>query len=172
MRNVIRTACVLAMIGITPAFATEQLNQYVPGAQQVGEGRFSFFLWDVYDAALFAPNGQWKEGKPFALRLTYLRDLEGKKIADRSAEEIRGLGFRDEVKLADWHSQMKGIFPDVSANISLTGIYTSEGESIFFEDNKEIGRITDPEFGRYFFNIWLSKNTSAPELRKKLLGHS
>lgn len=172
MRNILRTACALAMIGITPALAMAQMNQYIPNAQEVGQGRFSVMFWDVYDATLYAPQGQWQKGQPFALRLTYLRDIKGKKIADRSAEEIRNLGFHDEVKLADWHSQMKNIFPDVSENVSLTGIYTAQGESIFFQNNSEIGRIKDPDFGHYFFNIWLSQKTSAPELRKKLLGHS
>lgn len=172
MRKALRLACVMTMIGITPVMAMDQMSHYIPNAKPVGEGRFSVMFWDVYDATLYAPDGKWNIGAPFALRLTYLRDIDGEKIADRSVEQMRALGFDDEIKLADWHSQMKNIFPDVSENVSLTGIYTSEGASIFFENNKEIGRINDPDFGRYFFNIWLDHKTSAPELRKKLLGHS
>ncbi len=170
MRNVVRIACLMAVIGITPAHALDYIKVSVPEAQPVGKGRMSVMFWDVYDAVLYAPGGAWREDKPFALSLTYLRDLEGRAIADRSAEEIRKLGFADEVRLAAWHSQMRRIFPDVTEGTTLTGIYTAKGESVFYRHGEETGRITDPEFGRYFFNIWLDPRTSAPELRAQLLG--
>ena len=62
------------------------------------------------------------------------------------------------------------IFPNVSENTSLVGVYTKEGTSIFYKDELEIGRVIDPEFGMAFFNIWLSEKTTEPELRRKLLG--
>ena len=42
--------------------------------------------------------------------------------------------------------------------------------AVFYKDNTEIGRIKDPAFSVAFFNIWLGDKTSAPELRRKLLG--
>jgi hypothetical protein len=170
MREVIRMSCVLAMLGVSPAYAFDHIRAHVPDAQTVGKGRMSVLFWDVYDAELFAPKGTYITQKPFALSLTYLRDLDGQDIADRSVEEIRNLGFHDELKLATWHTQMKNIFPDVTHGTVLTGVYNSEGVSIFFNGDKEIGRIRDKEFGLYFFNIWLDRNSSAPDLRSKLLG--
>ncbi len=170
MPNVIRIACLMAIIGITPAYALDHIKASIPEAKLVGKGRMSVMFWDVYDAVLYAPGGTWKAGSPLALSLTYLRDLEGRAIADRSAEEIRKLGFTDEIRLAAWHSQMRRIFPDVTDGTTLTGIYNAQGESIFYHHGAEVGRITDPEFGRHFFNIWLDPRTSAPELRAQLLG--
>ncbi len=172
MRNVVRTACALALLGITPAYAIDHIGSYVPNAEKVGYGRLSYMLWDVYDAALYAPDGDWQSDQPFALQLSYLRNIPGEKIADRSAEEIRAQGYTDEVRLADWHAQMRSIFPDVQEGIALTGVFTKTGETIFYKNNQEIGRIKDPEFGNQFFNIWLSPQTSAPDLRRKLLGQS
>lgn len=166
----VRTACVLVLLGITPAYALDHIQSYVPEAQKVGQGRLTYLFWDVYDATLYAPEGAWNDRKPFALQLSYLRTLNGKKIADRSAEEIRGQGFKDEVKLATWHAQMRKIFPDVDEGVNLTGVYTESGETIFYRDNFEIGRIKDPEFSKAFFGIWLDEKTSAPDLRRKLLG--
>jgi hypothetical protein len=161
----------LTLLFIVPAAnAIEPINVNIPDAKQVGEGRMSYLFWDIYDAALFAPKGEWQKNAPFALSLTYLRELNGKAIADRSAEEIRDLGFKDEVILATWHSQMRNIFPDVKEGTTLIGVYTREKESVFFKDNVEIGRISDPDFGTYFFNIWLDPKTTEPELRAKLLG--
>lgn len=172
MRNVVRTACMLALLGITPAYALDHIRTYVPNAEKVGQGRLTYMLWDVYDAALYAPSGDWQSDEPFALQLSYLRNIQGQKIADRSVEEIRAQGFSDEVRLADWHTQMRSIFPNVDEGIALTGVYTNAGETIFYEGDREIGRIKDPQFGRQFFNIWLSPQTSAPDLRRKLLGQS
>lgn len=171
MRSVIRTTCLMAMIGLShPAFALDYIRTAVPAAEPVGKGRLTVMFWDVYDAVLYAPQGRFSEKRPFALSLTYLRDLKGRAIADRSTEEMRSLGFTDEIRLATWHSQMRRIFPDVSNGTTLTGVYTGEGHSVFYRDGREVGRITDPEFGNYFFRIWLDENTSAPDLRAQLLG--
>lgn len=132
----------------------------------------TYMFWDVYDVTLYAPQGDWSPDKPFALQLTYLRKLDGKKIADRSIEEMRGQGMDNEVKLATWHAQLRKIFPDVDNGLRLTGVYTKYGATVFYENNTEIGKINDPEFGQAFFDIWLNEKTSAPGLRSKLLGSS
>lgn len=162
--------CLIAVLAIKPAHATEHIQSYIPNAEKVGEGRLTYLFWEIYDATLYASEGAWQEGEPLALKLSYLRNLEGKKIADRSVEEMRKQGITNEVALATWHSQMRNIFPDVNEGISLTGILTQTGDTIFYKDNTEIGRIRDPLFSRSFFNIWLSEKTSAPDLRLKLLG--
>ena len=170
VKAVVRTACALALLGISPAYALDHIRSHVPKAQKVGEGRLTYMFWDVYDATLYAPQGDWNNDQPFALQLSYLREIEGKKIADRSAEEMRNQGIDDEVKLAAWHTQMRKIFPDVDEGVRLTGIHTDKGEAVFYRDNEEIGRINDPEFSRAFFDIWLNGKTSSPDLRRKLLG--
>lgn len=172
MHKIVRIAALLALLQITPALASERIASYIPDVKPVGTGRLSVFMIDVYDATLFAPAGKWQPGDPLALQLTYLREIKGSKIADRSVEEMRALGIEDEIKLAAWHAQMRRIFPDVDEGISLTGVLSPQGESIFFRNGEEIGRIKDPDFGKAFFGIWLSEKTSAPELRQKLLGAS
>lgn len=170
MHKAIRIAAILAMLNITPALATEYIAPYVSGLKPVGSARMSVLMFDVYDATLFARNGIWAPGDPLALQLTYLRNIKGVAIADRSTEEMRNIGIKDEVKLAAWHSQMKRIFPDVYEGVTLTGILTPNGETVFLKDGREIGHIKDSEFGKAFFGIWLSEKTSAPDLRSRLLG--
>lgn len=167
---------IFAFLLAVPAHAqtATYVHNYVPSAKIVGQGRMSFMFWDIYDAALYAPEGEFKDvkkGHPFALSLTYMRDLKGRDIADRSVQEMRALGFDDELTLATWHGQMRQIFPDVSEGMTLTGFYTAEGESVFYWDAKEIGRIRNPDFGKYFFSIWLAPDTSEPDLRAQLLGY-
>lgn len=165
-------ALLLSLTFILPVQARDAIGANVPNAETVGQGRLRVFFLDVYDATLYAPNGHLNEDKPFAIELSYLRSISGKKIAERSAEEIRNQGFGDEVKLAAWYEQMRNIFPDVVEGDIITGVYTKSGETVFYRQDQEIGRIKDVEFSHHFFNIWLSENTSSPDLRRKLLGSS
>jgi hypothetical protein len=144
---------------------------YVNDSKQVGKGRLTYLFWDIYNATLYAPDGQWVKEKPFALELTYLRNLKGKKIADRTIEEIRKQGFHDEIKLATWHTQLRKIIPNVAKNMSLVGVYTPSGSTRFYFNGDMIGEMNDPQFSDVFFDIWLGEKTSEPYLRQKLLGY-
>ena len=155
-----------------PALASEPVRQSIPGAQLVGEGRLTFAFWDVYDAALYAPQGTLRDDAPHALTIRYLREIAGVKIADRSVQEIRSLGFADEEKLARWQVQMEKIFPDVKEGTVLTAIFIPEQKTIFYSGNSKIGEVRDAEFTQWFAAIWLDENTSEPALRAKLLGLS
>lgn len=171
-KKVICMMSLLTMLGVSPVLAMEDIKEHVPNAQKVGEARLTMMLWDVYDATLIAPNGKWSADKPFALQLTYLRHLDGEKIADRTIKEMRKQGFQDEIKLATWHTQMRQIFPDVYEGDILSGISTKTGTSIFLKNGEQIGQVNDPQFSKTFFAIWLSPETSAPDLRLGLLGQN
>jgi len=150
--------------------ALQDLPQALKNSKLVGQGLFSFMFWDLYTAKLYAPDGVLDKNKPFVLQLEYLRDLSGRRIADKSIEEIRGQGFSDEIRLADWHNQIQAIFPDVRNGETITGVAVPDVETIFYHGTTEIGRVKDGAFTKHFFDIWLSEQTSAPELRMSLLG--
>lgn len=150
------------------------LSEVVVSGQSVGKGLFRYFLWRVYEAELIAPNGQWAYPtgyeKPFALKLTYLRDLSGVAIAERTLDEMRTQGFKDEVLMQQWFDQIKNIFPDVSDGVSLIGVHVPGLGAHFFRGDTYIDTVEDPRFSRQFFDIWLSDKTTGPELRTQLLG--
>ncbi|ADZ69660.1 chalcone isomerase family protein [Polymorphum gilvum] len=142
----------------------------VPAAELVGKGRLTFLGFTVFDAELYAPQGDYEAGRPFALRLTYLRAFSGAAIARRSAEEMRRQGTRDEARLADWERQMRAIFPDVAPGTSITGVRTAEGHAVFYAGGRRLGAIRDAEFARRFFAIWLGPDSREPALRARLVG--
>lgn len=170
MRSKFLIQAALFVSCLSSAYAVESVHLSVPDASVVGRGTLSYAFFDIYDATLYAPQGKWDRSKPFALSITYNWPLEGKSIADRSVQEMRKQGFQDEVKLATWNAQMKSIFPDVRQGTVLTAVHAPGSKTLFYQDNKPIGTIKGDEFGRYFFDIWLSEKTSAPELRRNLLG--
>lgn len=170
MRSLVRTGAALAIMGITPASASDYIQNYVPKAEEVGTGRLNLWFWDIYDATLFAPSGQYDPEKAYALQISYLRDISGEKIADHSVDEMRNQGFEDRAKLDTWYEEMVNIFPDVDKGITLTAVFTPDGKTIFYRNGEDIGTIDDAEFSQQFANIWLSEKTRSPDLRRKLLG--
>jgi len=169
LSSVVRTACVYALLGITPVYAADYIQNYIPEARMVGQGRAHVLIWDVYEAKLYAPGGVYTENQPFALELEYLQELQGRKIADHAVSEMRRLGYKNEMKLAAWHDRMSSIFPDVIPGSIVTGIYMPGGATVFYNGNTQLGKIDDPAFGKEFFRIWLDVRTSTPALRKELL---
>ena len=136
----------------------------------LGQGKLQYLFVHIYDVNLYTNDNYFSFDKDFALKLEYKIKLHGNKIADISTEKIRALGYKDEIKMAAWHAQMKDIFPDVKEGTSLTGFYKPNQPTVFYKDSEKIGTIKDPEFGKWFFGIWLSEKTSEPKLRQAILG--
>lgn len=150
--------------------AIQNLKEHFDAPKIVGQARLTMFFWDIYDASLIAPQGKFAMEQPFALELKYLRSFDGKKIASRSVDEMRKLGMDDEVKLAKWYQEMQDIFPNVKKGEMITGVVDKNQISHFYFNDKLLGKVHDKEFSRWFFSIWLSEQTSEPEMREQLLG--
>jgi hypothetical protein len=146
------------------------VRNLIPDAQIVGGGRLTWFGLHAYDAALYSANARYVEGAPFALQLTYARKFKGALIAERSIAEIRRLDLAQEQELANWQGILGGLFPDVAPGDRLTGVSLGNGHLRFFHNGRELGTITNEQLRRAFFSIWLDPRTSAPDLRRKLLG--
>jgi hypothetical protein len=136
----------------------------------VGAARMQVLFWDIYDARLFAPGGQWSAEQPYALSLVYLRELQGEKIAARSIEEMRKQGIDDELTLARWYEILAGIIPDVAEQDEIVGVADDFGHTRFYLNGALIGEVPEPGFTDAFFSIWLGERSSEPGLRAQLLG--
>lgn len=142
----------------------------VPNLTLQGEGTMRFFGMKVYDIRLWTGMQRFTHAEPFALELIYDMTLKGRDIAERSVTEMRGIGIKDEAKLKRWGEEMAKAFPDVKAGDALIGVSIPGKEARFYNREKLIAAIPDPEFAKAFFDIWLSDKTSAPSVRSKLLG--
>ena len=152
--------------------AAPLVSGLVPGARVVGGGRLTWLGFHAYDAVLYAGNARFDDNAPFALELTYARKFKGAAIAERSVVEIRKLGLADERELAEWQGLLAGVFPDVVSGDRLTGVSQADGTLRFFHNDRALGTLSDERLRRAFFSIWLDPRTSAPDLRRKLLGDS
>ncbi len=174
-RKTLRRLCASAGLILAAShlsLATAGQISAMDGMDLVGEARMEVLFWKVYDARLYAPGGSWSERTPFALSLTYLRDLQGDKIAERSIQEMRKQGFSDELTLARWYGELALIIPDVGDQNEIVGLADENAHTRFYLDGELIGEIKEPDFTRAFFAIWLGEKTSEPEFRDQLLGEN
>ena len=164
--------CLLFTCSAYADTGTKIAARYMSQPEVVGHTTLRVLFWDIYDATLYAPKGHWLATQPHALKLSYRRAFSRHDIAERSAEEIRHLGFSDTKQLQRWQHQMQALFPNVDAQTDLIGVRDAAGHAHFYHNKAYLGQIADPNFSHWFFGIWLSPNTSEPELRQELLGLS
>lgn len=180
----VRSGCAAWLVGVSLAAvaaggvalqAPAEVAGTLPAARLIGQGTLRYFGLAIYDARLwadadFAP-GRY-DAHTFALELHYARSLGGAAIAQRSIAEMRRVGAFDEVQAKVWLDQLTQALPDVKAGDRLTGVRGPGGVTRFYSNGQPTLSIADPEFGRLFFGIWLSGNTSEPALRRELIGQA
>jgi len=153
-----------------PAFAmTSVASKYVNNAELVGESRLHVFLFKVFDARLYATNGEFDATAPFALSLSYLRDIDGSSIVDKTIEEMQRQRDWDAASINGWRQALAEIIPNVNSSTTITGVRTEDAHTHIYRGEELIGRIEDPSFTAAFFDIWLGPSTSEPQLRRELL---
>lgn len=148
--------------------ATSAWDAFLPTPKPVGEGQFRRWGFLIYDATLWSSNGQYKANEPFALRLSYARNVTRDQIVDASIDQMRELGV-DVAQHPDWPDKLRRVFADVNKGDSLTGIYMPGNGAVFFYNNQLTGQV-DEALAQAFFSIWLDPQTTEPDLRLSLLG--
>jgi len=150
-----------------------ELLPVLPQARLHGSSRFRYFGFQVYDAQLWV-SPVFDAAKPFAhtfgLCLIYARSLKARDIAERSIEEMRRQATISDADAQRWTQAMTAAFADVRSGDRLTGLHTPGSGASFFFNGQPTQTIADARFAGLFFGIWLSAATSAPGLRRDLLG--
>ena len=147
----------------------------VPEARLAGEGDYTWFGMRIYRAQLwvgaYGYQGTASATAPFVLELRYARSLDGKKIAEASHEQMQKLGVGTEQQRLAWLATMQRIFPDVKEDQRIAGAYRAgiAPGVRFYLDGKVLADVSDGDFARAFFAIWLSPDSTAPKLRAALL---
>ena len=135
--------------------------------QEWGSGEMRFFGFRLYRATLWVA-GQGIENDPHALTLHYRRDISRRQLVDASLDEMR----RQGEQLSDperWRTELERVFPDVREGDRIIGLHLPGVGARFFHQGRPTGEITDAEFARRFFAIWLAPSTRSPEVRALLL---
>ena len=138
--------------------------------QLVGEARFRLFIFDIYDVALVSPDGGYDGTPPYALKLSYLRDVKRQTIVESSLDEMRRQGITDQARLAKWTNWMAAHFPDMQQGDEAIIVALADGGMMLLHNGRELGQSDDPAFTIAFFGIWLSDHALQPKLSGMLRG--
>jgi hypothetical protein len=168
----------LSLVLALPAYADPGLPTAVQTAasaahwQRIGQGEMRWYGLALYQASLWTAGGTHEvtPQTPFAFVIEYARHFSGTRLASTSVSEMRRLQLADEAQLKRWGAELARIFPDVEAGQTITGVNLPGQGVRFWHQDKPLGFITDPSFGRAFFGIWLHENTRGAALRSQLLG--
>ena len=169
----VMTTSSLTTVAAPAPTAPPEVRAALPQARLVGSGTLRFFGLLVYEARLWAAPGfqpDAYERQPFALELEYARKLDGPAIAERSVAEMRRVGPFSDTQARSWLGLMLQAFPNVVAQDRLVGLNDGQGGVRFMHNGRPTAQTTDADYARLFFGIWLHPQTSAPALRRALIG--
>lgn len=150
------------------AETTAQFSQY----QTVGEGKYSYWFWDLYQARLATPSGSfidYQQSVPLLLELRYLRDISKIEFIDATVDQWRIQTGTVQKQHKLWAGELNALWRDVKKGDMLSAELHADGLISFYFNQQPLGKTTDPAMGPAFFDIWLSEKTTAPELRQLLL---
>ncbi|KLV10110.1 chalcone isomerase family protein [Photobacterium ganghwense] len=137
----------------------------------VGDATLRWGPWVIYDSELRTPNGRYHhQDSQLALVIKYQRNIENEDLLTATDEQWQHLGIQAG-KRAKWLRMLAQIWPDVKQGDRLIFVL-QDRQGVFYQDNRQIGIISDPEMARSFINIWLSPQTAYPDIRRQLIGQS
>ncbi|KKL12361.1 hypothetical protein LCGC14_2536510, partial [marine sediment metagenome] len=114
------------------------MNSLSAEFKQVGQSRFEYYFWDVYDAKLATPTGQYQFGQhPSKLSLTYLRDFAAKDIVKATNEQWQHLGKTQ--LLGKFDQQLLALWPDIKEGETLSFITDMQGVGTFYHNDTKLG---------------------------------
>lgn len=158
---------ILALAGLLIAITAQCRAQ---GLEMVGEAQLRFMVWPVYHARLYSLDGRYQAGqRPLRLEIEYLREIAAKDLVAQTQVQWQRLGLAQELQ-QEWLRALAGLWPDVAVNDVLALSLDDQGRSTFYCNGELLGHINNPAFGASFLDIWLSPDTSEPELRLALIG--
>ena len=153
------------------AKSTDVTLTYIePNWQTVGTAKLKVLFFEVYESSLYTPTGQYAGfNDTVRLDIRYLRDFAAAALLKQTAKEWQKLDMTN-ADINQWLPQLANIWPDVSQNDVLSARRIHPSKLDFYFNEQLIGSINDHQLADAFLAIWLSPNTSEPDLRKQLIG--
>lgn len=176
------TSALAALPAFVPLSASGTYHRDTGEWQQwpvVGEAKLSWFVFDIYHSRLRTPDGRYLRSEdipphPLVLEIHYLRDITRQQLLEATGEQWQALGVKPQ-RRTDWLTELAAFFPDINSGDRLA--YKTDGQEGQFyyaagPDWKPIGVIDDHKLNNAFLSIWLSPETSYPDLRRDLIGYA
>ena len=148
----------------------EAMRDFVPDAALVGTARFQVLFFKIYDAALYAPQGEYDRRAPYVLRLTYLINGKKDRIIKQTVKEMKRQRAASDSTIEGWVPLMERAFIDMPKGTSADFIHTGDGRLVIAAEGKVIAEMTDRRFIRALMDIWLGPKVRDADFQLALLG--
>jgi hypothetical protein len=106
---------------------------------------------------------------PFALTLRYHIGFSSSYLLNRTLREMKGVDPKLSDADIERYRKAMAFFAPASSGDEMTMLYQPGQPTRFFKNGAQTGEVSEPGFAQDFFGVWLSPNTSEPDLRKSLL---
>lgn len=138
--------------------------------QEVGRGEMDWWWFSLYRAKLLTLDGDYSSGEyPVMLDIEYYQDIPSSRLVEATLDQWQHLGVSEQEQQM-WLSAIIAIWPDVTEGDRLSLKVISPDLSQFYFNGEPLAEPLPKGFSVDFLAIWLSEQTSRPELRKQLLG--
>ncbi|WP_372741043.1 chalcone isomerase family protein [Neptunomonas sp.] len=155
--------CSVEVLGQT---LPQQLPQHW---KRIGEAELSILWFDIYNAELLSPDGRYSGvSSPLVLKLNYHRNVSQADMLEETQKQIKKFARTDQAD--GWLTKLSQVWPDIYKGDQLAFWIDHENTGHFFHNEDWVGSLQDPAFSTAFIQIWLSDNSSYPDLAKKLRG--
>jgi hypothetical protein len=136
-------------------------------AQRVGAGLLKWFGLEIYEAALWTPDGTFSGAyaeEPVAFTLSYRRSFSRDRLIDITRSAWGELALATDEQQQRWSHELEKIWVDVRKGSNMTTLVLPSGETRFYNADRLLGRIEDPSFGPAFLRIWLDARVAQTAL--------
>lgn len=145
--------------------------------QKLGEYRYVYrFLFDLYDAALYAPADATAEevlaaATPFRLQFRYLRTID-KTIIMKSADRMleKNLSPEEKAQIGDRVARINEAYTTVNAGDTSSLTYQTSRHTTLKINGEPKLTIEGEDFAKLYFRIWLGPHPISKSLKANLLG--
>jgi len=160
----------LGLLMASPAIAAPQeVSSVIHAATPYGTGKYSVLFITAYDTELWTDAHPWSMDAPFALTLRYHMGFSSSYLISRTLREMQHVDPRlSDADVARYRKAM-AFFAPASSGDAMTMLYQPGQPVRFFKNGAPTGEVSEPGFAQDFFGVWLSPETSEPDLRKSLL---
>jgi hypothetical protein len=147
-------------LAISSPSTKNSLDVVLDDMQIVGQAKFSFLFWDIYDSALYTNSGQFEgTNKGLVLEINYLRNIKSKDLVEKTIDQWEHIGVSKRV-YSKYVKEIESIWPDIIEGDQLA-LFKNSDSSTFYLNGQLLGTIQGSEFGELFSNIWLSKKNES-----------
>lgn len=161
-------ACALLIWPGVASARYPELGNELGAYRMLGSARYQVLAWTVFDAELWAQQDRFSWDQPFALSLTYRRNISEADLVSRSLNgmaERTQLGSRERLE-----ALLRTCFADVRAGDRFTGVSLGADQARFYLNGRQTCEVSWPGFRQAFFGIWLDARGADRPFSAQLTG--